>query len=143
MTTNVIQFATKADLTTNLHPANMAADATGVFYNTPAAIKPTLGDLARLIYVDAQAIGHLKLNQATGVGAVTIRVKAGTTILGETSVDLGGAGTDLYAVFDLYMRDVKGHTPIEFEIEGTTAAAAGTTIDFVGVLRCGIPIVLG
>ena len=121
--------------------AEFAIDSVGDAYITPAGMSETLGDFARLTYINAKAQVKLELSGSV-TGEVEVKLLAGSSVIGSTTIDLS-SGTEVYgSIDDINTNGVNGGTALRLQVVVNTAAAGGATAKLLGKLNVEHPIVL-
>lgn len=117
---------------------NMAAIAATA---TPANLQPNLGPLAALTYKPTRMRYLIRLSAAPTVGAATLNLKAGETVIRAEAVSLVGVTTISNSVA-VDLSSVAGETPLSVELDVTAAADAGITATLDAVLDVEQPVTL-
>lgn len=137
-----MEFANKTGLVFDPLPDAVAVDATGApVYTTPADQRPVLGDLARLRYQRARFRYTVRLNQASGAGAGTVKLTDGSNVLASESLDLSAAQR-FTGAFDVDVSAVKGEAGLRLVLDVGTAADAGTTAEVAASLDVVHPVIV-
>ena len=101
------------------------ADAVGTTA-TPDSLAGELGPLSVLTYKPAKFQYLVRLSAAPTVGSLTVRLKAGATVIRSEVIPLNGV-TVVGNSVGVSLAEVAGETPLTVEADITAAADAGIT----------------
>lgn len=137
-----MQFAFKGDLIEQARPSSINVVTIGVGYTTPDGLRPTIGDLSRLSYINAELVYDIALSQQATIGELRVRVYAGQAVVAEKQINATGL-ENIVGTVPVYTRDILGADKLKVEIDVVSPLDAGTTASYVGFFRVESPIVLG
>lgn len=135
-----MKLSSKAVLHFDPSPVAVAVDAMGVVYTTPTPHRYSLGGLAGLDWLRADARFSVRLNQATAAGEVIVKLKTANETLLQETVDITGGAADVLARVDMSL--VSGGALMFWEVEVTESADAATELQCFGSLELESPFVV-
>lgn len=139
-----MQFANKSHLV--FEPGNSVAfsvTSTGANrYTTPTGCRESLGDLARLQYVEGTLKYCVTYDAAESTGVLTVTLYNDTTELG--SAQFTADGSTVYAgSFSVDLANVTGSDTLHVAVDVDTAGGAATTAHISAALSVEHPLVIG
>lgn len=140
----MIQLTTKTVLAfepglSNAVPVDGAAEDK---YTTPSEFSHTLGDLARLSYLNGEFRYRVELDAASASGSADIELRSGAVVIATATLDLTSAQT-FRGSMNADITNVVGGSVLTVALKTTVAGGAGRTAQVAGQLIVDSPLVIG